>query len=91
MKVVIRPVLNGWRVQCGCQEVVFDDRTKLVQELDEYLRDPESVEKRYLGTAVNRTLAVPVPPEAAVDCATEAPRPRVVEARHEVRSRQSQI
>jgi hypothetical protein len=69
--ITITPVLNGWRVLCGCQEVVFDDRTKLVKELDEYLRDPEAVEKRYLTTAVNRayTNAVPRPPET---CGQEA-------------------
>ena len=89
--VVITPVLNGWRVRCGCQEVVFDDRTKLVRELDEYLREPEAVEKRYLATAVNRGMAVPQPAQMNIACeaAAEAPAglPRIVEARHELQPR----
>lgn len=51
--ILIEPVLNGWKVQCGCQQVVFTDLDKLCSELKAYLADPQTVQKRYLEDSVN--------------------------------------
>lgn len=51
-KLTIKTVLNGWRVKVGCQEVVFDDKDKMLAELSAYLDNPAEVEKKYKG-AVN--------------------------------------
>lgn len=51
--ILIEPVLNGWKVQCGCQQVVFTDVDKLCGELKAYLTDPQAVQKRYLHDSVN--------------------------------------
>ena len=47
------PVLNGWKVRCGCQEVVFTEAEKLCDELMAYLKDPPAVMKRYQNESVN--------------------------------------
>ena len=52
-QVTIRPVLNGWVVGVGCQEVVFNDRRQLIIELDQYLEHPDSEEKRWVTGAIN--------------------------------------
>lgn len=49
----IRPVLNGFVVQVGCQVVVFTSREALLKGLAEYLENPEEVEMRYSTTALN--------------------------------------
>lgn len=54
--VQISAVLNGWIVTVGCQTVVYQDRAHLVSDLDQYLRDPEGTEARFLKTAVNSGL-----------------------------------
>lgn len=51
--ILIEPVLNGWKAQCGCQQVVFTDVDKLCGELKAYLTDPQAVQKRYLHDSVN--------------------------------------
>lgn len=51
--ILIEPVLNGWKVQCGCQQVVFTDVDALCSELKSYLCDPVTVQKRYLEGSVN--------------------------------------
>ena len=49
----ISAVLNGWVVKVGCQTLVFDEITKLVLSLSDYLRNPEETEKRFLTNSVN--------------------------------------
>jgi len=57
-KITIRPVLNGFVVTVGCQEVVFMEIETLVKELIRYHKNPRAVEEEYLQNPVN-------PPEAA--------------------------
>ena len=52
-EITIRAVLNGWIVQVGCQTVVFDDSSKMMGEIHDYLRYPRSVMERYKEDAVN--------------------------------------
>lgn len=53
-EIEIRPVLNGWSVRAGCQEVVFTSAAELCNELKKFLDDPEATRKRYLAESVNR-------------------------------------
>lgn len=62
-EITIRPVLNGYKVQVGCQEVVFTSRDNLINELREYLERPDLVEGIYLKSALNDPKA-PCPPPA---------------------------
>ena len=45
--ITIHAVMNGYLVQVGCQQVVFESTSKLMEELMAYLKDPQAVEKRY--------------------------------------------
>ena len=49
----IKPVLNGWIVEVGCKTVVFNKLAVLLGELESYLKDPDTTEKRYQSEAVN--------------------------------------
>ena len=49
--VVIQAVLNGWKVQVGCQEVVFTNLTEMLLVLKRYYEEPEVVERDFLDTA----------------------------------------
>lgn len=53
-EISIKPVLNGFICKVGCQQVVFESVTNLVQNLDAYLRDPDVVEKEFVRDAVNK-------------------------------------
>ena len=60
--IEIMTVLNGWKVRCGCQEVVFTDAEKLCDELKAYLKDPPKATERYLKESVNaKWLEGPLP------------------------------
>ncbi len=48
-EVRIFQVLNGFVVFCGCQQVVFTDKDKMLSEIGRYIDTPEAVEKEYLG------------------------------------------
>lgn len=50
----IRPALNGFIVQCGCQTIVFETVDKLVDNLRDYLRDPDRHEKTFMAAGINR-------------------------------------
>jgi len=49
----IRPVLNGWIVEVGCQTVVFDNMGDMLEALEAYLRNPDEVAKSFLENSVN--------------------------------------
>lgn len=70
--ILIEPVLNGWKVQCGCQQVVFTDVDKLCGELKAYLTDPQAVQKRYLHDSVNAKWSQPAQPDGG-QCEAQAP------------------
>jgi len=61
-QITITTALNGYICGLGCQQVVFDDRLKLVSELGRYLADPEKVEAEYQAKALNKSYPeVPAP------------------------------
>lgn len=67
--VRIKPVLNGFVVNVGCQTLVFQSMDILASELKRYQADPEKVEKEYRANAVNKScgpqpLNYPVPETA---------------------------
>ncbi len=55
-EITIRPCLNGFICKVGCQQVVFNDRTTLLNSLQNYLNDPDQVEKEWLGRSLHRGL-----------------------------------
>jgi len=60
-EVHIRPVLNGFLVTVGCQNLVFESIENLAAELVKYQKAPRAVEKSYLANAVNKGPATEVP------------------------------
>jgi hypothetical protein len=50
----IKPVLNGFIVEIGCQTVVFTNMSTLVSELLRYQANPHMVEREYQRNAVNK-------------------------------------
>ncbi len=74
----IKPVLNGFVCEVGCQAIVFDSREKLLVELGSYLTNPEATEKRYIAGALNKMDGPAVAPREpfpeSVNGANEAPR-----------------
>jgi len=55
-EIHIRPVLNGFVVNVGCQTVVFSTIEMMTTELARYYKDPEKVERDYRAAALNKTL-----------------------------------
>ena len=81
-EITIKPVLNGFVCQVGCQTVVFDNVRSLAVTVEEYFNHPEETEKRFIEKAVNKmeehTLA-PTPPTS--QCESEPSVNRVGELR----------
>jgi hypothetical protein len=69
--IEIHPILNGWVVKVGCQLVAYRDRAELVEDLDHYLRDPKSMETRFMKTKAVNPVSVPMPTPESAQC--EAP------------------
>ena len=59
-EVLIRPVLNGFVIDVGCQRVVFTNKQAMLIQLSEYYDKPEEVEKRFIAEAVNKMSIVPL-------------------------------
>lgn len=51
--VLIKPVLNGWIIEVGCQKVVFGNMDSMLSTLKEYLENPEGTERWFRERAVN--------------------------------------
>lgn len=54
--ISIKPALNGWVARVGCQTLVYVDKQNLLNDLDQYLSDPEAKEKEFVAGAVNKRL-----------------------------------
>lgn len=68
--ITIRPCLNGYVVQVGCQIVVFNDMEAFISALREYLKNPGIVEASLKVTALHRDLLVnQAPTEMGCDTA----------------------
>lgn len=64
-EIKIKPVLNGFVCDIGCQTVVFETPAALANAIQEYFIKPGEVEKRYRETALNRALLVASPAPTA--------------------------
>lgn len=60
-QISIHPARGGYVVMVGCQTFIFTGVGALIEELDNYLRDPETVEKQYSFPGGE----LPVPQETA--------------------------
>lgn len=58
-EIHITPVLNGFIVSVGCQRVVFNTPEQLADNVRDYFKNPEATEKKFVGSAVNKTLDGP--------------------------------
>lgn len=56
--ISIRPALNGWIVEVGCQTLTFNSKVTMLTELNKYMDDPEGTEKFYRENAVNRKITL---------------------------------
>ena len=55
-EIRIKPVLNGFIVTVGCQQVVFPSVETLVSAFKRYQKDPEKVEKEFTESAINKPI-----------------------------------
>ena len=46
--ITINKAMNGFIVTVGCQTLVFEDADTLLEQLDDYLRNPKATETAYL-------------------------------------------
>lgn len=53
-EVKIKPVLNGFIVEVGCQKLVYNSIEVLAADLVKYQKDPVAVEKEFQEKAVNK-------------------------------------
>jgi hypothetical protein len=63
-EINIRPALNGWVCQVGCQTVVFNDKHSMLDEIARYIDDPRALEIEYRKNSPNKYLnfeSVPAP------------------------------
>lgn len=54
--ITIQPVLNGWVITAGCQQVAFVDLRLMASEIIRYYTEPDVIEKVCLEGSVNRAL-----------------------------------
>lgn len=52
--ITIKPVLNGFVCQVGCQTVVFSKREDLLGALRDYLTNPDEYEKYFRDKALHK-------------------------------------
>ncbi len=57
--LTITPVLNGYIVQAGCQQVVFQSAEQMLGEIGKYLANPSKVEAQYLAAFTSGALVHP--------------------------------
>lgn len=70
-EIHIRPVLNGFVVTVGCQQLAYTSPDKLTADIGAYLHNPEEVEKRIVEQeGINRDHTLR--PHPANECATQA-------------------
>jgi len=69
-RVTIKPVLNGFIAEVGCQTLIFRDIQTVAEELIRYWKNPKAVEEEYLKNAVNPPEG-PEMPTFAVESAAE--------------------
>ena len=73
-EITITPVLNGFVCKVGCQKVVFESISEMARNLEDYYKNPEETEKRFIKEAVNKMNdgpCVPMTPRISSDVFTE--------------------
>lgn len=55
-KITIEPVLNGYLCRVGCQTLVFTSMDGMINELREYLVDPDAKEKAMAKSALHKDM-----------------------------------
>lgn len=63
--VKISFALNGFVAEVGCQTLVYNDRSALLNDLSSYLDNPEATEKRFRETAINTKVTLGDQPQPA--------------------------
>jgi hypothetical protein len=51
--IKIKPVLNGFIVECGCQTLVCEDVDRLTKSINTYLKNPETIETEWINNSIN--------------------------------------
>lgn len=59
--IKIKPCLNGFIVEVGCQTVVFNTPDQLGAEISRFYKDPNKVEQEFIAKRVNDMMANPAP------------------------------
>lgn len=74
-EINIRPVLNGFIVNCGCQTLVFNEPGQLIAEFSAWVNKPSEIEAKYEKMMVDKGLIPPPPPECrtAQECVGAIP------------------
>ena len=70
--IKVQPVLNGFVVDIGCQQVVFSTIGQLTDTIRRYYESPDKVVKEFLSAPVNKTMGGPVS-GSPTTCGTESP------------------
>lgn len=78
----ITPVLNGFIVKVGCQQLVASSAPQLADSIEEYYNDPDATEARFIKRAVNQTMNNPVAPQAMPAYSDPVPAPVVPPPRY---------
>lgn len=74
--IKIETVLNGFIVTCGCQKIVFTSLAKMFSTLDEYLRDPQGTEDRFIkDEGINAKWTMTGGMNVGIDDCNEVPEP----------------
>lgn len=59
--ITIKPVLNGFVCQVGCQEIICTTPEHLGKEITRYYKNPITIEKEYLKKSVNKLIDIDSP------------------------------
>jgi hypothetical protein len=78
-EIVITPVLNGFVCKVGCQSVVFESVATMVQNIEAYYKNPETVEAAFLAKAVNKMSGGPLVGDGQIRSERMTDTPRVCE------------
>lgn len=62
-EITIMPVLNGFVCRVGCQTVVVNSIEALVDGIRDYYRNPKETEKKWISSALNKTMDLVAPAE----------------------------
>lgn len=68
----IRPVLNGYIVDCGCQTLVFASNEALLDAISKYVTEPQKTERYFLENSLHSGLVLNEgPPQGRIELARD--------------------